>query len=84
MWYEGPFEFEFNLAIDKENAQIVAVDERNETGAGLYSVSKTLFEITVEMNCSEERLKQGVFIAVLDADGKLLSRGSSSWGLLLP
>lgn len=79
-WYDGPFEFKFNLAIDKENAQIVAVDERNETGAGLYSVSKTLFEITVEMNCSEERLKQGVFIAVLDADGKLLSGGSSSWG----
>ncbi len=79
-WFDGPFEFELSLAVDKENAQIVTVNERNETGAGLYSVSKTLFEITVEMNCSEERLRQGVYIAVLDADGKLLSRGSSSWG----
>ena len=79
-WFDGPFEFELSLAVDKENAQIVTVNERNETGAGLYSVSKTLFEITVEMNCSEERLKQGVYIAVLDADGKLLSGGSSSWG----
>lgn len=79
-WYEGPFTFELDLAIDKENAQIVAVDEQNETGAGIYSVSKTLFEITVELNCSEERLKQGVRIVVLDADGKLLPRGGSSWG----
>ena len=79
-WFDGPFEFELSLAVDKENAQTVTVNERNETGAGLYSVSKTLFEITVEMNCSEEVLKQGVYIAVLDADGKLLSGGSSSWG----
>ena len=79
-WFDGPFEFELSLAVDKENAQIITVNERNESGAGLYSVSKTLFEITVEMNCSEEVLRQGVFIAVLDADGKLLSGGSSSWG----
>lgn len=79
-WFDGPFEFDLALAVDKENAQIVTVNERNETGAGLYSVSKTLFEITVDMNCSEERLKEGVCIAVLDADGKLLSGGSSSWG----
>lgn len=79
-WFDGPFEFELSLAVDTENARIITVNERNETGAGLYSVSKTLFEITVEMNCSEEVLRQGVFIAVLDADGKLLSGGSSSWG----
>lgn len=54
-------------------------NERNKTGAGIYSVSKTLFELTVEMNCSEERLKQGVFIVALDADGKMLPYGSSSW-----
>ncbi|MDE5597418.1 MAG: hypothetical protein K2J04_06260, partial [Lachnospiraceae bacterium] len=79
-WFDGPFEFELSLAVDKENAEIVTVNERNEEGAGLYSVSKTLFEITAEMNCSEERLRQGVYIAVLDADGKLLPGGSSSWG----
>jgi len=78
-WYEGPFEFEFDLTIDKENAQIITVDERNVTGTGIYSVSKTLFEITVEMNCSEERLQQGVHVVALDADGKLLPYGSSSW-----
>lgn len=79
-WYEGPFTFELDIAVDKENAQIVTVDERNETGAGLYSVSKTLFEVTVEMDCSEERLMQLVSLVVLDADGKLLSRGSSMRG----
>lgn len=31
---EGPFEFQLNLTIDRENAQVVTVDERNETGAG--------------------------------------------------
>ncbi len=78
-WYDGPFEFELNLTIDKENAQIITVDERNETGAGLHSVSKTLFEVTVDMDCTEERLKQGVAIVALDADGKLLPSGGSSW-----
>lgn len=79
-WYDGPYEFELDLKVDTKNAQIVTVDERNETGAGLHSVSKTLFEITVDMDCTEERLKQGVAIVVLDADGKLLQRGSSTWG----
>lgn len=78
-WCDGPFEFQINLAIDKENAQIVTVNERNETGAGLYSVSKTLFEITVETDCSEERQRQGVTAVVLDADGKMLSYGGGSW-----
>lgn len=78
-WYEGPFTFEPDIAVDKENARIVMVNERNETGAGIYSVSKTLFEITVETDCSEERLKQGIYVVALDADGKLLSRGSSAW-----
>ena len=69
-WYEGPFEFQLNLTIDRENAQVVTVDERNETGAGWYSVSKTLSEIAVETDCSEERKKQRVIAIVLDGDGK--------------
>ena len=78
-WYEGPFEFELEMAVDKENLQTVIVDEMNENGAGIYSISKSEFEVVVEEKSSEERLAQGTCMVVLDADGKLLPRGSSQY-----
>lgn len=78
-WVDGPFTFHLHIEADNENAQVVTVDEMNETGAGLYQVVKTKFEITVEEKCSEERTESGVFMVVLDADGKLLPNGSSSF-----
>ena len=78
-WFDGPFTFKLHIEADNENAQVVTVDEMNETGAGLYQIVKTKFEITVEEKCSEERAESGVFMVVLDADGKLLPNGSSSF-----
>lgn len=78
-WVDGPFTFHLHIEADNENAQVVTVDEMNESGAGLYQVVKTKFEITVEEKCSEERTESGVFMVVLDADGKLLPNGSSSF-----
>lgn len=77
-WVDGPFEFNLRIDADQGSAQVVTVDEVNDTGAGLYQVVKTKFEITVEEKCSEERTKSGVFLVVLDADGKILPYGSSS------
>lgn len=76
-WFDGPFSFHLHIDVDKEGEQVVTVDEMNETGAGLYQVAKTKFEITVEKKCSEERLQSGVFLIVLDAEGKELQMGSS-------
>lgn len=76
-WFDGPFEYELHIEMDKDGTQVVTVDEMNETGAGLQQVVKTRFEITVEEKCSEERTESGVFLVVLDADGKLLPYGSS-------
>ena len=78
-WFDGPFQFDLHIEADKENTQVVTVDEVNDTGAGLYQVVRTKFEITVKEKCSEERAKSGVFIVVLDAQGKLLPSGSSSY-----
>ena len=78
-WLNGPFTFDLTIKADKESAQIVTVDEMNDSGAGLYQVVKTKFEITVEEKCNEERTQKGVFIVVLDADGKLLPSGSSAY-----
>lgn len=78
-WYDGPFTFQLHIETDKESVQVVTVDEMNETGAGLYRVVKTKFEITVEEKCNEERTASGVFNVVLDADGILLPYGSSSF-----
>ncbi|MDE6847486.1 MAG: DUF4179 domain-containing protein [Lachnospiraceae bacterium] len=78
-WFDGPFTFNLHIEADNESAQVVTVDEMNETGAGLYQVVKTKFEITVEEKCSEERSESGVFMVVLDADGQLLPNGSSSF-----
>ena len=76
-WFDGPFSFRLHIEVDKEGEQVVTVDEMNDTGAGLYQVVKTKFEITVEKKCSEERMQSGVILVVLDADGNLLPWGSS-------
>lgn len=76
-WFDGPFSFQLHIEIDKEGEQVVTVDEMNDTGAGLYQVVKTKFEITVEKKCSEERMQSGVILVVLDANGNLLPWGSS-------
>lgn len=78
-WFEGPFTFQLHIKMDNDNVQVVTVDEMNDTGAGIYQVVKTKFEITVEEKCSEERTASGVFLVVLDADGKLLPHGGSSF-----
>lgn len=78
-WFDGPFTFQLHIKMDNDNAQVVTVDEMNDTGAGLYQVVKTKFEITVEEKCSEERTASGVFMVVLDADGRLLPHGGSSF-----
>ena len=76
-WFDGPFSFHLHIEVDREGTQVVTVDEMNDTGAGIYQVVKTKFEITVEKKCSEERIQSGVVLVVLDADGNLLPRGSS-------
>lgn len=78
-WFDGPFVFSLHIEMDKEGAQVVTVDEMNDTGAGLYQVVKTKFEITVEEKCSKERTESGVFLVVLDAEGRILPYGSSSF-----
>lgn len=78
-WFDGPFSFDLHIKADNESVQVVTVDEMNDTGAGLYQVVKTKFEITVEEKCSDERAASGVFLVVLDADGQLLPNGSSSF-----
>ena len=78
-WFDGPFTFNLHIEMDNESTQVVTVDEINDTGAGLYQVVKTKFEITVEEKCSEERPGKGVFLVVLDADGQILPNGSSSF-----
>lgn len=78
-WFDGPFTFALHIEMDNDNTQVVTVDEINDTGAGLYQIVKTKFEITVEEKCNEERTEQGVFMVVLDADGQLLPNGSSSF-----
>lgn len=78
-WMDGPFEFAISMEMDKDGLQVVTVDEVNDTGAGLYQIAKTRFEITVEEKCNEERTASGVITAVLDAEGKLLPSGGSTY-----
>ena len=65
-WIDGPFEFDIPMEMDKDGVQIVTVDEMNDTGAGVYQIAKSRFEITVEEKCNEERLASGVMTAVLE------------------
>lgn len=78
-WFDGPFTFQLHIEMDNDNTQVVTVDEINDTGAGLYQIVKTKFEITVEEKCNEKRAASGVFVVVLDAKGQALPNGSSSF-----
>ena len=75
-WYQdGSWRFDLDIAQNKENTQIISVNETNEAGIGLESLEISPVEMTINTIARSGRYVYGV---VLDADGRMLECGSGN------
>lgn len=75
----GPWEFKFDVARNDEDVIRQELNDINENGLGIISVTKTPMEISVEM---VENLD--CYAAILDADGNLMGSGVPGYGNSAP
>lgn len=69
-WVDGPWEFTFDVTRDNSQTIVKEINDVDENGLGLVSVTKTPFEVTIQDG-------QGIdyFTVVLDADGNIMENG---------
>lgn len=70
-WYEGGWEFDIPVTIDDSETEVIEINETNENGIGLKSVTKTPYELSVE-TLYEEGSNSDCFMVALDANGNKL------------
>lgn len=68
-WMDGPWDFTVPVRVNDADNRTVIINDMNEEGAGLQSVTVTPFEIRLNMFSGENSGKD-YFPVVLDADGK--------------
>ena len=69
-WVDGPWEFTFDVTKDDSQTVVKEINDVDENGIGLVSVTKTPFEITVQ-----DGQNYNTFTVVLDAEGELMDTG---------
>ncbi|MCI8813830.1 MAG: DUF4179 domain-containing protein [Lachnospiraceae bacterium] len=72
-WVEGPWEFSLDVTKNNDGTIVKEIDDVDENGIGLVSVTKTPFEITIDDGSSNV----DTFTVALDADGDILDSGNS-------
>lgn len=70
--YEGEWNFQFNVEIDRSKTQTVEVNDTNENGIGISSVEKTPYEITATEIIPQDKLNYDFFLVICDKNGDLL------------
>lgn len=70
-WVEGPWEFSFQVNKNSGGTVVKKINDVDENGLGLVSVTKTPFEITIDDGSGNE----DYFTVALDADGDILGNG---------
>jgi hypothetical protein len=70
--YKGDWSFSFDVTLDTSNTQTVEVNETNEEGLGIATVSRTSEEITAKMITPEDTPEYDYILAICDADGNAL------------
>lgn len=74
---EGNWDFVLDVKLNHENTVIKEVNETNENGVGIGTVTKTAYELHAELLLPEGASEADYIVAVCDADGKPLeSQGS--------
>lgn len=71
-WVDGPWSFRFDVTKDTSETVVKEINDVDENGLGLVSVTKTPFEITVVDSGNVD-----YFTVALDADGDILPYGGS-------
>lgn len=71
-WVDGPWEFTFDVTKDTSQTIVKEINDVDENGIGLVSVTKTPFELTVEDGNNYD-----CFTVVLDADGNPMPYGNT-------
>ncbi len=69
---DGSWDFKFDVTNNRQDVIHIDIHDLDENGLGIVSVTKTPVEITVE---TEQNMNY--FVAILDADGNLMTEGDS-------
>lgn len=73
-WFDGAWNFQLDVKVDHSRTQTVEVGTTNDEGAGIASVTKTPFEMSMKMILPSDAADYiGV---ILDADGNRMPYGS--------
>lgn len=70
-WVDGPWDFTFEVTKDPSQTIVKEINDVNDENIGLFSVTKTPFELTVD-DCKNP----DTFTVVLDADGEIMPTGT--------
>lgn len=70
-WVEGPWEFSFQVNKNNEGTVVKEINDVDENGLGLVSVTKTPFEIIID----DGNENADYFTVALDAKGDILGNG---------
>ncbi len=73
-WAEGPWEFSLDVDKNSEGTVVKEINDVDDNGLGLVSVTKTPFEIIVD----DGQPGADYFTVALDADGDILDYGGNS------
>ena len=80
-WFEGPWTFTLPIKVNTANNRTISVNDVNEAGIGLESVTVTPFEIHInEVYLNHD--KADYFPVVLDAQGKYIDSAGSDAAFL--
>ncbi len=71
-WMDGSWQFELDIKADHSKVQTAEVNQMNEEGAGIASVVKTPFELTVNELYEDESKRADYFPVILDAQGRAM------------
>lgn len=69
---EGNWDFALDVKLNHENTVTKEINETNEEGIGIGTVTKTAYELYAELLLPEGASRADYIVAVCDADGKLL------------
>lgn len=75
--FEGNWDFEIPVTVDTSRTITMDINETNENGIGLKSVTKTPYELTVQ-ELYDEGADSDCFLVALDAQGNRLPYNDSS------
>lgn len=70
--YEGNWDFDIDISYSSGKIMTVNIDETNENGEGIATVSKTPYVVTVDPIIPENAEKYNYFCVICDAQGDML------------